>query len=131
VPVDTAKGLLKTYGIPLTVLFVLKLIAPIQILGTVDLKGVAKIDTKIFPRPPGEHAPEKLKATFQTSLAALGKHKIRVFYLHAPDRATPFEQTLRAVDELYKEGHLCVQLTFSSTYLSVYARCYQRSLRNL
>lgn len=30
--------------------------------------------------------------------------KVRVFYLHAPDRSVPFEETLREVNELYKEG---------------------------
>ena len=27
-----------------------------------------------------------------------------IFYLHAPDRSVPFEETLQAVDELHKEG---------------------------
>lgn len=27
-----------------------------------------------------------------------------LWYLHAPDRSTPYEITLKAVDELYKEG---------------------------
>lgn len=27
-----------------------------------------------------------------------------MFYLHGPDRAVPYEVTLKAVDELYKEG---------------------------
>lgn len=27
-----------------------------------------------------------------------------MWYLHAPDRTTPFEVTLKAVDDLYKEG---------------------------
>lgn len=29
---------------------------------------------------------------------------IDMWYLHAPDRTTPWEVTLKAVDELYKEG---------------------------
>lgn len=32
--------------------------------------------------------------------------KIRVLYLHAPDRTIPFEETMEAVDELYKGGSL-------------------------
>ena len=27
-----------------------------------------------------------------------------MWYLHGPDRKTPYEETLRAVNELYKEG---------------------------
>ena len=27
-----------------------------------------------------------------------------MWYLHGPDRGTPYEVTLKAVDELYKEG---------------------------
>jgi hypothetical protein len=37
-------------------------------------------------------------------LAALKADKIELFYLHAPDRSTPFEVTFKAVDELHKEG---------------------------
>ena len=55
---------------------------------------------------PGLHAPDKLKATFKTSLDALGPIKIRVFYLHMPDHSVPYEETLEAVNDLYKEGHL-------------------------
>ena len=64
------------------------------------------MDTKILPREPGEHAPEKLNATFKLSLEALGPVKIRVFYLHAPDRSVPYEDTLEAVNALYKQGYL-------------------------
>ena len=38
------------------------------------------------------------------SLNALKADKVELFYLHAPDRSTPFEVTFRAVDELHKEG---------------------------
>jgi aflatoxin B1 aldehyde reductase len=52
------------------------------------------------------HAPAKLRATFETSLRALGRQRVRVFYLHAPDRSVPFEDTLRECDTLHKEGKL-------------------------
>ena len=29
---------------------------------------------------------------------------IDMWYLHAPDRTTPYEVTLKAIDELHKEG---------------------------
>lgn len=52
------------------------------------------------------HAPPVLRETFQTSLKALAPHKVRVFYLHAPDRSVPFEDTVREVNKMYKEGLL-------------------------
>ena len=57
---------------------------------------------------PGDHEASKFKAAFQESLQALGKNKIRVLYLHIPDRTVPFENTLEAVNDLYQAGHLYV-----------------------
>jgi len=59
---------------------------------------------RVYPTHPGAHAPAALRATFKTSLGLLAPYKVRVFYLHAPDRSVPFEETLREVNELYKEG---------------------------
>ncbi|KAI0790936.1 Aldo/keto reductase [Abortiporus biennis] len=68
--------------------------------------GSARVDTKFHPFGPGGLAPEKLTEGFKQSLAALGPNiKIRVFYLHAPDRATPFADTLKVVNEFYKQGY--------------------------
>ncbi|KZV91062.1 Aldo/keto reductase [Exidia glandulosa HHB12029] len=77
-----------------------------QYLPKLDLKG-SSIDTKVYPVKPGDHAPENLRSTFETSLGYLVPHavpKVRVFYLHAPDRSVPFADTLREADRLYKEG---------------------------
>lgn len=74
-----------------------------QLLSQLDLQD-ATIDTKVYPVKPGDHAPHALRETFQTSLKALNRQKVRVLYLHAPDRSVPFEDTLKAVDELYREG---------------------------
>ena len=30
--------------------------------------------------------------------------QVEIFYLHGPDRTLPYEITLKAIDELYKEG---------------------------
>lgn len=64
----------------------------------------ATLDTKVYPTHPGAHSPAELRATFKKSLDLLAPYKARVFYLHAPDRSVPFEDTLREVNELYKEG---------------------------
>ncbi|KAH6961823.1 keto reductase [Ilyonectria sp. MPI-CAGE-AT-0026] len=52
------------------------------------------------PAVPGaySHKPEDVRRGLMDSLQALGCNKIDLFYLHGPDRQTPFEDTLR-------EGH--------------------------
>jgi aflatoxin B1 aldehyde reductase len=50
------------------------------------------------------HAPASLRAVFDESLKALNTENVDIFYLHAADRQVPFVQTLREVNELYKEG---------------------------
>lgn len=62
------------------------------------------IATKCYPVKPGAHSPERLKATLNKSLDQLGTKCVDIFYLHAPDRSVPFEDTLKACDELFKEG---------------------------
>ncbi|KIY45552.1 Aldo/keto reductase [Fistulina hepatica ATCC 64428] len=74
-----------------------------ETLAKLDLKD-ATIDTKVFPREPGMHKPGPLRAHFLQSLAALRRDKVRVLYLHAPDRSVPFEETLSEIDKLHKEG---------------------------
>jgi aflatoxin B1 aldehyde reductase len=69
--------------------------------------------TKCYPRDPGDHAPEKLKASLNKSLEELGTKCVDIFYLHAPDRSVPFADTLQAADELFKEGKF-VQLGLSN-----------------
>ena len=60
--------------------------------------------TKCYPEIPGQHAKESVKATCKKSLSELGTSKVDVFYLHAPDRSVPFEETLEACNELFQEG---------------------------
>ncbi|KAK9703014.1 hypothetical protein K7432_010952 [Basidiobolus ranarum] len=62
------------------------------------------IATKVFPLAPHAHSAENLAKTFRQSLAALKAKKVDIFYLHAPDYSTPFEETIKAVNDLYKEG---------------------------
>jgi len=74
-----------------------------QLLSELDLKD-ATVDTKVYPVKPGDHSPEALRSIFITSLKCLNRTKSRVLYLHPPDRSVPFENSLREVNELYKEG---------------------------
>jgi aflatoxin B1 aldehyde reductase len=70
---------------------------------------------RINPAKPGYFAPDNLRAVFQESLKAFGPHKIRVFYLHAPDRSNqsaPFEDTLREINEFHKAGHMLAPIRY-------------------
>ncbi|KZF19622.1 Aldo/keto reductase, partial [Xylona heveae TC161] len=60
--------------------------------------------TKWYPKEPGQHKPDVLKKAFNTSLKELQTDQVDIFYLHAPDRSVPFAETLKAVDDLHKEG---------------------------
>ncbi|KAE8394503.1 NADP-dependent oxidoreductase domain-containing protein [Aspergillus alliaceus] len=51
------------------------------------------------------HTAKDLRRGMMESLEALGTRKVDMWYLHGPDRNTPFEETLREVNELYKEGY--------------------------
>ncbi|KAF7796531.1 hypothetical protein EIP86_007711 [Pleurotus ostreatoroseus] len=76
-----------------------------KLISQLDLKG-ARVDTKVGPREAGDHAPARLRELFGLSREALGPGiKIRVFYLHWPDRSVPFEDTLETVNEFYKQGY--------------------------
>jgi aryl-alcohol dehydrogenase-like predicted oxidoreductase len=61
---------------------------------------------RVYPVNPGDHSPKKLRSIFLTSLQHLKRDKVRVLYLHAPDRSVPFEDTAREINNLYKEGRL-------------------------
>ncbi|TRM58039.1 NADP-dependent oxidoreductase domain-containing protein [Schizophyllum amplum] len=76
-----------------------------ELLGTLDLRD-ATLDTKVYPVSPGGHEPKALRATFMESLKALKRDKVRVLYLHAPDRQIPFADTCAEMDKMYKEGLL-------------------------
>ena len=60
--------------------------------------------TKCYPYEAGVHKAERLKEHANKSLNELGAKCVDIFYLHAPDRSVPFEETLQAIDELHKEG---------------------------
>ncbi|KAF9409667.1 hypothetical protein BGZ94_001891 [Podila epigama] len=66
--------------------------------------GDLTIDTKCFPLQLGGLERARVRASLEQSLAALRTDKVNVFYLHAPDYATPIEETLEAVQELYLEN---------------------------
>ncbi|KXH26491.1 aldo/keto reductase [Colletotrichum salicis] len=61
--------------------------------------------TKVqYPGQPGDHAGDKVIESVETSLKELGTDSVDILYLHAADRATPFAETLEALDKLHKQG---------------------------
>lgn len=62
------------------------------------------MDTKYYPtvgRGMGKeqsHSPQDVRRNFEDSLAALNVNKVDMWYLHGPDRTTPYEDTLREVN---------------------------------
>ncbi|KAJ6487775.1 NADP-dependent oxidoreductase domain-containing protein, partial [Mycena sanguinolenta] len=83
-----------------------------------------KVSTKIMPTKGRNmswltsdiltHAPADIRAGLKLSLAALKTDKIDIYYLHAPDRSVPYEETLRELNKIYTEG------TFARLGLSNY-----------
>jgi len=53
---------------------------------------------------PGALAYGKVVAACEASLRRLGVDRIDLYFLHRPDRATPVEETLRALEDLVKRG---------------------------
>jgi aryl-alcohol dehydrogenase-like predicted oxidoreductase len=49
---------------------------------------------------------ERILAACDESLERLGTDYIDVYYLHAPDRETPIEESLGAITELYRSGKI-------------------------
>ena len=63
-----------------------------------------KLATKCYPVKPGMHRRAQLMGFCNKSLSELGAECVDIFYLHAPDRSVPFEETLEACNELHREG---------------------------
>ncbi|GBE87006.1 Oxidoreductase sirO [Sparassis crispa] len=87
-----------------------------QYLGKIDWrKRGLLIETKLYPFASNarlqaigveliSHSPEDLRKYLEISMKTLNTDQLEMWYLHGPDRATPYEVTLKAVDELYREG---------------------------
>ncbi|KAK9491677.1 NADP-dependent oxidoreductase domain-containing protein [Lipomyces doorenjongii] len=86
-----------------------------EYLGNIEWqKRGLRMDTKLYPTASRNmskitpevysHRPEDLREGLKRSLEALKANKLDIWYLHGPDRTTPFEVTLREVDKLHKEG---------------------------
>ncbi|KAK9467291.1 NADP-dependent oxidoreductase domain-containing protein [Lipomyces arxii] len=63
-----------------------------------------EIDTKVRSFEANSHTAQSIKSSVQEQFQRLKVTKVRTLYLHCPDRATPFKDTHRVMDELYKQG---------------------------
>ncbi|KAK5992305.1 Aldo-keto reductase [Cladobotryum mycophilum] len=71
---------------------------------TARLYGLSLATKVIYPSNPGDNAADKVVESVETSLKELGTDSVDILYLHKPDRAVPFVQTLEAMDRLHKAG---------------------------
>jgi aflatoxin B1 aldehyde reductase len=70
------------------------------------------MQTKLSPRaniglPAGQattHKPEHLRLGLDKSLKALKTEDLDMWYMHAPDRTTPYEVTFEEINNLHKQG---------------------------
>lgn len=56
------------------------------------------------PGATSSHSASDLREHLLASLEALKAEQVDLWYLHAPDRTTPYEETFAAVDALHREG---------------------------
>jgi len=62
------------------------------------------VSTKMYPGEGRRHVLKDLRRCLDESLKRLDSDSVDIFYLHACDRQTPFEETFAATDVLFKEG---------------------------
>jgi len=75
-----------------------------KILGELEAHKSFTIDTKAPGMQQGSLTKDGITKFMDTSLEALRTKKVHIYYLHAPDRGTPFEEQCEAVDKLYTRG---------------------------
>ncbi|KAI1890505.1 hypothetical protein AGOR_G00154390 [Albula goreensis] len=74
------------------------------IIGGMGLPKSVRIATKANPWEGKTLKPESVRSQLDTSLQRLQTQCVDIFYLHAPDHNNPITETLRACNELHKEG---------------------------
>lgn len=77
-------------------------------LGTVDAGKRFTIDSKamIDSEGSGFHSKAKILESVQDSLSALKQPQMNVYYLHLPERITPFEEAHEGLNEAYQTGKI-------------------------
>ncbi|TIB73373.1 Aldo/keto reductase [Wallemia mellicola] len=86
-----------------------------EYLGHLQIHRKYDLSSKIFPfdqssnalsggKNSVKHTAKDIEEEIDTSLKNLGVKKLKIWYLHAPDRSTDYLETLRALDVQYKQG---------------------------
>ncbi|TDZ73402.1 Oxidoreductase sirO [Colletotrichum trifolii] len=73
-------------------------------IGAVNAGDKFVIDTKVGSWSPKAHEKENILRQVDISLEELKIKQINTYYLHLPDRETPFEEPCEAMNEAYKAG---------------------------
>lgn len=70
-----------------------------------EIVVATKAGFPMWPGPYGEGASRKaLTTSLEQSLMRLGLEYVDIFYSHRPDPTTPLEETMRALDQIVREG---------------------------
>lgn len=75
-----------------------------ELLGEVNAQNAFAISTKAPAFSPYSLAEQKILDNCNKSLAALQQDKLDIYYLHGPDRQTPYVEQCKAMNQLYREG---------------------------
>ncbi|KAF7651303.1 hypothetical protein LDENG_00112620 [Lucifuga dentata] len=75
-----------------------------EVIGGMNLPKTVRLATKANPWDGKTLKPESVRSQLETSLKRLHAECVDLFYLHAPDHQNPIEDTLRACNQLHKEG---------------------------
>ncbi|SCU91209.1 LANO_0D11056g1_1 [Lachancea nothofagi CBS 11611] len=73
-------------------------------IGKFKLPNEFVIDTKAVGFSKGCLSKESIFKSIDESFHLLGVASVNIFYLHSPDTETPLEETVDAIDALYKQG---------------------------
>ncbi|XP_033994831.1 aflatoxin B1 aldehyde reductase member 2-like isoform X2 [Trematomus bernacchii] len=74
------------------------------VIGGMNLPKTVSIATKANPWDGKTLKPESVRSQLEISLQRLRTNSVDLFYLHAPDHQNPIQDTLKACNELHKEG---------------------------
>lgn len=74
------------------------------VIGGMNLPKTVSIATKANPWDGKTLKPESVRSQLEISLQRLRTNSVELFYLHAPDHQNPIQDTLKACNDLHKEG---------------------------
>jgi aflatoxin B1 aldehyde reductase len=75
-----------------------------EMLGKLNAASTFTIYTKVVSEGEGAHRADRLAQSVEASFEALKTDHVETMYLHFPDRTTPIEETLGAMDAACRAG---------------------------